>query len=115
MNKPRARGRRTARAGKRKARLLLEGGRFRVSPAWRLFRLYSRGGSEHIPQMSDFFLPQMGDVLTEGVCFDTSPARGNGVESNREFAAGATHVRRPQFSGQAIALPTTMQAVDEVA
>jgi hypothetical protein len=26
--------------------------------------------------MSDFFLLQMGDVLTEGVCFDTSLARG---------------------------------------
>ena len=28
--------------------------------------------------MSDFFLPQMGDVLTDGVCFDTGLDRGNG-------------------------------------
>jgi hypothetical protein len=28
--------------------------------------------------MSDFFLPQMGDVLTEGVSFDTSLVRGMG-------------------------------------
>jgi hypothetical protein len=28
--------------------------------------------------MSDFFLPQMGDVLTECVCFDASLARGYG-------------------------------------
>src|SRR5215208_4278212 len=26
--------------------------------------------------MGDFFVPQMGDALTEGVCFDTSLARG---------------------------------------
>jgi hypothetical protein len=32
-----------------------------------LFRLKYRGAQEHIPQRSDFFLPQMGDVLTEGV------------------------------------------------
>ena len=38
-----------------------------MRPAWRLFRLYYRGGPENIPQMSDFFLPQMGEVLKEGV------------------------------------------------
>jgi hypothetical protein len=47
-----------------------------VRPAWRLFRLYYRGGSEHILQLSDFFLAQMGDVLTEGVRFHISLARG---------------------------------------
>src|SRR5215217_3550400 len=31
--------------------------------------------------MSDFFLPQMGDLLTECVCFDTSLLRGNGGSS----------------------------------
>ena len=38
-----------------------------MRPAWRLFRLYYRGDPENIPQMSDFFLPQMGEVLKEGV------------------------------------------------
>ena len=71
INKPRS-------MGQEKSRAALGGGRFRGRPAWRLFRLYYRGGPEHIPQMSDFFLHQMGDVLTEGVCFDTRLARGNG-------------------------------------
>ena len=53
--------------GQQKSRAALGGGRFRVRPAWRLFRLYYRGGPENIPQMSDFFLPQMGEVLKEGV------------------------------------------------
>jgi hypothetical protein len=53
--------------GQQKGRAALGGGRFRVRPAWRLFRLYYRGGPENIPQMSDFFLPQMGEVLKEGV------------------------------------------------
>src|SRR5215203_5280969 len=64
--------------GQEKSRAALGGGRFRGRPAWRLFRLYYRGGPEHIPQMSDFFLHKMGDVLTEDVCFDTRLARGNG-------------------------------------
>jgi hypothetical protein len=62
--------------GQEKSRAALGGGRFRGRPAWRLFRLYYRVGPEYIPQMSDFFLHQMGDVLTEGVCFDTRLARG---------------------------------------
>jgi len=33
-----------------------------------------RGGLEHIPKMSDFYLAQVGHVFTEGVCFDTSYA-----------------------------------------
>ena len=37
-----------------------------------------RGGSEHIPQMGDFFLRQMDDFFTEGLCFDTSLGRGKG-------------------------------------
>jgi hypothetical protein len=36
------------------------------------------------------------------------------IESNREFAAGVAYVHRPQFSGQAVALPTTKQALDDV-
>jgi hypothetical protein len=31
---------------------------------------------ERILHMGDFFLPQMGDVLTEGACFETSLVRG---------------------------------------
>jgi hypothetical protein len=31
---------------------------------------------ERILHMGDLFLPQMGDVLRERVCFDTSLARG---------------------------------------
>jgi len=49
---------------------------FRRRPALRLSRLWYRGGLEHIPQVSDFLLPQMADVLTEGVCFDTDLVRG---------------------------------------
>jgi hypothetical protein len=51
-----------------------------------LIRLYYRGASEHIPQMGDFFLPQMDDVFAEGLCFD-----------NRKEGKGERQPHAPPF------------------
>src|SRR5215208_2804475 len=55
-------------------------------------RLYSRGGLEHIPQMSDFFLCQMGGFFTEAqrVCALIPARRGNGGPS-----VWTSHIPRP--------------------
>jgi hypothetical protein len=42
-----------------------------------------RGGSEHIPKMGDFFLLQMDDFFTEGLCIDYR----KGGKGERRFGA----------------------------
>jgi hypothetical protein len=40
--------------------------------------LYYRGGPRRLPQKGHFFLAQMGDFFTEGVCFDIDTEGGMG-------------------------------------
>ena len=49
--------------------------------------MYSQGGPEHIPQMGDFFIPQMDYFFADGVCFD-----------NRKEGKGERQADAPPFS-----------------
>ena len=66
-----------------------------AAPDLTIIRLKQRGGTACIPQMRDSFMAQVGDFLTEDVCFDTSAALLLGSRS----AFGS---RRPGDCGRAL-------------
>jgi hypothetical protein len=63
-----------------------------------LFRLYYRRDPEHIPQMGEFFLLQMDDSFTEGLCFDIRKEGDGGALGWRSPNARRAK-RRPRWMG----------------
>ena len=53
-----------------KSRAALGRGKIQRAPGLTIDRIVLAGGPEHIPQMSDFFLAQINDSFTTGLCFD---------------------------------------------